>query len=71
MPKFIEVHCDCIKKLINLDHVYEIEPTLSGPNDGAWIYFAFESKDAIEPEYIKTDESYYEIKRMVMEATNG
>lgn len=62
MAKFIEVHKDGEPRLVNLDWVEDIWPTVNG----AQIYFAgvlpaFETQD-----FVTTDESYEELKRLIL-----
>lgn len=61
MAKFIEVHCNKEKRLVNLDWVEDIW-------DGdihRYIYFAFNAPNACEQDYIKVDESHEEIARKI------
>ena len=61
MADFIEVHQLGKPQLVNLYWVEEIWPTLNGTQ----IYFAFTSPDATSQDFITTDESYDEIKRII------
>lgn len=62
---FITVHVDGDERIINLAWVEEIYP---GNNClGSTIHFAFQAKDAIEPDYIYADESYNKLKAKIME----
>ena len=61
MADFIEVHIDGEPRLVNLDIVQDIWPT----DNGAQIYFAWVLPDCATQDFVTTDESYDEIKRLV------
>ena len=61
MADFIEVHQQGKPRLVNLDWVEDIWPT----ENGTQIYFAFAGLDDTEQDFITTDESYDEIKRII------
>ena len=61
MADFIEVHLQGKHRLVNLDWVEDIWPT----ENGTEIYFAFTSPDDTSQDFITTDESYDEIKRII------
>ena len=62
MAKFIEVHKDGEPRLVNLDLVEDIWPTVNG----AQIYFAFALPDCATQDFVTVDESYDELKRLVL-----
>lgn len=62
MENFIEVHINEEKRLINLRLVEEIRENADGC---ATIYFAFNGPNAIDQDYMKVDESYNEILRLI------
>lgn len=69
MPKFIEVHFNGMRHLINLAHVEEI---ISDTDGKCTIYYAFSVPDAIEPDateqdYIMPEETYEQIKSKIFE----
>ena len=61
MADFIEVHLQGKPRLVNLDWVEEIWRT----ENGTQIYFSFACPDATSQDFITTDESYDEIKRII------
>lgn len=61
MADFIEVHQQGKPRLVNLAWVEDVLPT----ENGTQIYFAFNSPDATSQDFITTDESYDEIKRII------
>ena len=61
MADFIEVHQLGKPRLVNLSLVEEIWPT----ENGTEIYFAFTSPDDTSQDFITTDESDDEIKRII------
>lgn len=62
MAKFIEVHKDGEPRLVNLDWVEDIWPTVNG----AQIYFAWELPDCATQDFVTVDESYEELKRLIL-----
>ena len=64
MSRFIEVHEKGKAKLLNLKWVEEIQHDGEG---SCTIYFAFTYPGGMDQDYIKPDESYAEIKWMIME----
>lgn len=62
MEHFIEVHINEGKRLINLRWVEEIR---ENPDGCATIYFAFNCPNTIDQDYMKVDESYNEILRLI------
>lgn len=64
MPKFIEVHFNGMRHLINLAHVEEI---ISDTDGKCTIYYAFSVPDAIEQDYIIPEETYEQIKSKIFE----
>lgn len=63
MTKFIEVHFNGMRHLINLAHVEEIICDTDGK---CTIYYAFSVPDAIEQDYIIPDETYEQIKIKIL-----
>ncbi len=61
MADFIEVHQQGKPRLVNLDWVEDIWPT----GTGTQIYFAFTGPDNTSQDFITTDESYDNIKRII------
>lgn len=70
MARFIVVHeYDCEEVLVNIDLVYQVIRNTDGK---AEIHWAFEQKEAVEGEWIKTSESYEEVREMILGgADNG
>ena len=62
MADFIEVHQQGKPRLVNLDWVEEIYPS----QYGAQIYYAFSVPDETEQDFFKADETYEEIKRLIL-----
>lgn len=62
MAKFIEVHQLGEPRLVNLDWVQDIWPTVNG----AQIYFAWVLPDCATQDLVNTDESYDELKRLIL-----
>ena len=62
MADFITVFENHQERMINLHWVEEIRPDDDGR---AVIYFAFQNGNCIDQDYIKTDESYGEVKRKI------
>ena len=62
MAKFIEVHKDGEPRLVNLDRVEDIWPTVNG----AQIYFAWVLPDCATQDFVTVDESYDELKRLIL-----
>lgn len=62
MTKFIEVHQQGKPGLVNLDWVQDIWPTVNG----AQIYFAWVLPDFTTQDFVTTDESYDELKRLIL-----
>ena len=60
--KFIEVTAKGQKVLVNLDHVEEIRES----NGECVIYYAFTSPDAIDQDHLTPDESYKQVRDMIM-----
>ena len=61
MAKFIIVHEKGQERMVNLAWVEEIRP-----DDGrAIVYLAFQGNDCLEPDYIRTDESYEAVKEKI------
>lgn len=60
MVEFIVVHENGEERMINLAWVEEVRPD---KNDNAIIYFAFQCAGCIE--YIKTNETYNEVKSQI------
>lgn len=64
MAKFIEVTSrDGTKRLINVNLIEEVQAV---ENDEAVIYLAFNCPNAFEQDYIRTKESYSEVKKMLL-----
>lgn len=61
MAEFIIVHENGKERMVNLAWVEEIRP------DGgqAFIYYAFQNGGCIEQDYVKTDEPYEVVKKMI------
>lgn len=64
MTKFIEVHFNGMRHLINLAHVEEIICDTDGK---CTIYYAFSLPDTIEQDYIMPEETYEQIKSKIFE----
>lgn len=62
MAKFIEVHQNGEPRLVNLAWVEDIWPT----DNGAQVYFAFALPDCETQDFVTVDESYDELKRLVL-----
>ena len=62
MADFITVFQEKQERIINMDWIEEIRPFDDG---SAVIYFAFQNRGCYEQDYIKTDESYGEVKRKI------
>lgn len=62
MDQFIELHQNCEKRFINLRWVEEIR---EDEDCCVTIYFAFTNPNAVEQDYLKVDESYDEVKRLI------
>lgn len=62
MADFIEVHSNGSPRLVNLAWVEEIYPS----QNGAQIYYAFSVPDGTEQDFFTADESYEEVKRLVL-----
>ena len=62
MEHFIEVHINEEKRLINLRWVEEIH---ENPDGCSTIYFAFNCPKTIDQDYMKVDESYNEILKLI------
>ena len=62
MVEFIVVHENGEERMVNLAWVEEVRPD---ENNNATIYFAFQSVNCIEQDYIKADETYNEIKSQI------
>ena len=62
MSKFIEVHKDGEPRLVNLDWVEDIWPTVNG----AQIYFALVLPDGATQDFVTTDENYDKLKRLIL-----
>jgi len=63
VPKFIEVTGrDGVKRLINVNMIEEVQADEEG---GATVYLAFNCPNAFDQDYVRTQESYEEIKRKV------
>lgn len=62
MADFIEVHMDGEPRLVNLDMVQDIWPTVNG----AQIYLAWVIPDCATQDFVTTDESYDEIKHLIL-----
>lgn len=63
MNNFIVVHENGKERIINLAWVEQV-----WFNDGnTFIHFAFQGQDYCEPDYIIADESFDEIKKLIME----
>ena len=62
MAKFIEVRKDGEPRLVNLDWVEDIWQTVNG----AQIYFAWTIPDCATQDFVTTDESYDELKRLIL-----
>lgn len=68
MSKFIEVHVNGKRRLINKDWIEEIieEPAFCKTMcAGATIYFAFCCPNSTDQDYIKPDESYIELQSLI------
>lgn len=63
MTKFIEVHFNGMRHLINLAHVEEIICDTDGK---CTIYYAFSVPGAIDQDYIIPDETYEQIKIKIL-----
>lgn len=63
MTKFIEVHFNGMRHLINLAHVEEVECVADG---SCYIYFAFSVPNAIEQDHIMPEETYEQIKSKIL-----
>ena len=57
MNEFIEVHVEGKRHLINTRWIEEICNNT--------IYFAFSVPDAVEQDYLKTDETYEQLKELI------
>ena len=64
MTKFIEVHFNGMRHLINLAHVEEITCDTDGK---CTIYYAFSAPGAMHQDYIIPDETYEQIKSKIFE----
>lgn len=60
MAKFIEVHCNGNPRLVNLGVVEEIYPTINNSQ----IYFTYKSLG--DQDFATVDESYDELKRLIL-----
>lgn len=68
MSKFIEVHVGGVPRLINVDWIEMVNEDLGGR---AIIYLAFADPDTYEGDAIAPDESYKDVKKMIMEVTRN
>ena len=62
MTNFIEVHCDGERRLVNTAWIEEIWEENSHK---ATIYFAFSATNDYAQDFIKTDETYSEVKEKI------
>lgn len=62
MAKFIEVTSDGTKWLINTNIIEQV----SGSDCGSTIYLAFNCPDAYEQDHMTVEESYSQIREMLM-----
>lgn len=62
MDKFIEVHQNGEKRLINLRWVEEIR---EDKDYCVTIYFAFANPNSVNQDYLYVDESYDEVKQLI------
>lgn len=62
MANFIEVHQQGEPRLVNLDWVEDIWPTVTG----AQIYFALVVPGFDTQDFVTVDESYDELKRLIL-----
>lgn len=62
MAEYIEVHMDGEPRLVNLDWVEDIWPTVNG----AQIYFAWVVPGFDTQDFATVDESYDELKRLIL-----
>ena len=67
MAEFIIVHEKGEERIVNLSWVEQVWPD----ENHTFIHFAFQGRDCCEPDYIVADESFDEIKKMIMGGDNG
>lgn len=63
MHGFIIVHEKGAERMVNLAWVEQVRPD----ENHTYIHFAFQGQDYCEPDYIMADESFDEIKKLIME----
>lgn len=66
MKGFIEVHVNRVERLLNIRHIEMVIKNMGG---SCIIYFAVATPGAVDLDYIRPEESYDLVKRMIEEAT--